>query len=162
MKNNLILEKQEIKDKIHLIRGAQVMFDSDLAELYHVKIKRLNEQVKRNIKRFPENFMFQLNEGEYDFLRSQFATSSSNDKILRSQIVTLKKESNLKFQEDTSKSNHGGRRYLPYVFTEQGVAMLSGVLKSDTAIRVSNNECFCYFEKIHFFKFSDVSKNRCC
>lgn len=97
------------------------MLDSDLAKLYDVESKRLNEQVKRNIARFPQQFRFQLTEKEYQNLRSQFAASSSNDS-LRSQSVTL---------------NHGGRRYLPYVFTEQGVSMLSAVLKSDKAIQTS-------------------------
>jgi hypothetical protein len=97
------------------------MLDSDLAELYQVEAKRLNEQVKRNSERFPQSFRFQLTEEEYENLRSQFATSSSKES-LRSQNVTLE---------------HGGRRYLPYVFTEQGVSMLSAVLRSDIAIKVS-------------------------
>jgi len=87
------------------------MTDRDLAELYGVETKRLNEQVRRNIERFPSNFMFQLNESEFEFLRSQFATSKTETR--------------------------GGRQYLPYVFTEQGVAMLSAVLKSDTAVQTS-------------------------
>lgn len=99
-----------IKSKIFTIRNVQVMFDSDLANLYGVSSKRLNEQVRRNRGRFPENFMFQLSQKEYESLRSQFATS---------------------------KPQRGGRRYLPYVFTEQGVSMLSGVLKSKTAVEVS-------------------------
>src|SRR3989344_1724403 len=105
-----IIEEKEIKNRIHTIRGIQVIIDEDLAELYKVKTGRLNEQVKRNKERFPKNFMFQLNEDEYDILISQFATSS------------------LKW---------GGRRKLPYAFTEQGVAMLSAVLKSETAVKVS-------------------------
>ena len=107
-KNNL---KIDISDKILLIRGQYVMTDRDLAELYGVETKRLNEQVRRNIERFPSNFMFQLNESEFEFLRSQFATSKTETR--------------------------GGRQYLPYVFTEQGVAMLSAVLKSDTAVLTS-------------------------
>jgi|SRR3989344_5001374 len=111
MENKLIiLNDDEIKNKIYSIRGLQVILDEDLAELYKVKTKRLNEQVKRNIERFPREFMFQLTDSEFDSLRSQF---------------------------ETSKNSKGGRRYLPYVFTEQGVAMLSGVLKSDTAVRIS-------------------------
>ncbi len=90
-----------IKSKIHTIRGVQVMLDGDLAELYNVPVKRLNEQVKRNIERFPEYFMFQLSEDGYSFLRSQFATLNQ------------------------SRGQH--RKYVPYVFTEQGVAMLSDV-----------------------------------
>jgi len=94
--NELILQN-EIKSKIYSVRGKEVMLDSDLAELYEVSSKRLNEQVKRNIERFPDDFMFQLTEEEYENLKSQIATSSSK---------------------------HGGRRYLPYVFTEQGLYML--------------------------------------
>ncbi|XPV70185.1 MAG: ORF6N domain-containing protein [Halarcobacter sp.] len=118
--NELIID-EDIKSKIYTVRNVQVMLDSDLAKLYDVESKRLNEQVKRNIARFPQQFRFQLTEKEYQNLRSQFAASSSNDS-LRSQSVTL---------------NHGGRRYLPYVFTEQGVSMLSAVLKSDKAIQTS-------------------------
>jgi len=87
------------------------MLDFDLAELYQVETRRLNEQVKRNNERFPEDFMFQLNEKEFENLRSQFATSSLEE--------------------------HGGRRYMPYAFTENGVYMLSAVLKSGIAIEVS-------------------------
>jgi hypothetical protein len=120
MENNIehIEKNQDIQSKIYTIRGLQVMLDSDLANLYDVESKRLNEQVKRNIERFPEKFRFQLTEDEYQNLKSQFATSS-----LVSQNETPQK--------------HGGRRYLPYVFTEQGVSMLSAVLKSKTAIEVS-------------------------
>ncbi len=92
------------------------MIDSDLALLYNVETKRLNESVKRNAKRFPESFCFQLTEDEYVDLRSQFATSNT--------------------ENATSK---GGRRYFPYAFTEQGIAMLSAVLRSDEAIQVSVN-----------------------
>jgi hypothetical protein len=93
-----------IKNKIYTIRGLQVMLDSDLAELYDVETKVFIQAVKRNSERFPQNFMFQLSEEEYQNLRSKIVTSS-----LRSQFLTIE---------------HGGRRYLPYVFTEQGVAML--------------------------------------
>jgi len=99
-----------IERKIYLIRGHKVMMDSDLAELYEVPTRRLNEQVKRNITRFPADFMFQLTDKEADNLRSQIATSSSE---------------------------HGGRRYLPFVFSEQGVAMLSSVLNSERAVQVN-------------------------
>ena len=108
-------EIENIKNLIYTIRGKQVMLDSDVAMLYHYPTKRINETVRRNIERFPENFCFKLTESETENLRSQFATSS------------LKKE------------NYGGRRYLPYVFTEQGIAMLSGLLKNDIAIQVSIN-----------------------
>ena len=107
---NEIVKTEDIKNKIYEIRGAQVMLDSDLAKLYHVETKVLNQSVKRNIKRFPEEFMFQLDESEFLNLRSKNVTSSDN---------------------------YGGRRYLPYVFTEQGVSMLAGILKSDIAIDIS-------------------------
>ena len=100
-----------IKNKIHKIRGVQVMFDSDLAELYDVPVKRLNEQVRRNSERFPEHFMFQLSVNEYSSLRSHFATLNPN------------------------RGQH--RKYIPFAFTESGVAMLSAVLKSKKAIEVS-------------------------
>ena len=101
-----------IKNLIYVIRGQQVMLDSDLAMLYQVETKRLNENVKRNKSRFPDNFCFQLTEAEMNSLRSQIATSIEND-------------------------SKGGRRYLPYVFTEQGIAMLSAVLRSEVAIQIS-------------------------
>ena len=108
--------EEKIENLIHYIRGQQVMIDSDLALLYNVETKRLNESVKRNSKRFPESFCFRLTEDEYADLKSQIATSNT---------------------ENTS--SKGGRRYLPYVFTEQGIAMLSAVLRSDEAIQVSVN-----------------------
>ena len=105
-----VMEVSHIQSLIYVIRGKQVMLDSDLAILYQVETKTFNQAVKRNIERFPENFRFQLKKEEYDSLRSQFVTS---------------------------KEGRGGRRYLPYVFTEQGIAMLSAVLRSDIAIQVS-------------------------
>ena len=101
---------EQIGKPIFLIRGHKVMLDADLAELYGVTTKRLNEQVRRNISRFPADFMFQLDAQEASALRSQIATS---------------------------KEGRGGRRYLPYVFSEQGVAMLSSVLNSERAIQVN-------------------------
>jgi hypothetical protein len=106
--SDLIIVDEVVMSKIYLVRGYKVMLDNDLAELYGVDTKRLNEQVKRNIERFPEDFMVQLNQEEFENLKSQFATSS-----------------------------WGGRRKLPYVFTEQGVAMLSSVLSSPKAIQVN-------------------------
>ena len=97
-----------ITNKIYLIRNQKVMLDSDLAILYGVETRRINEQIKRNILRFPENFMFQLTDDEYQILMSQFATSS-----------------------------WGGRRKLPYVFTEHGVLQLANVVKSERAIQMS-------------------------
>ena len=111
--NTLIpIEETNITELIYTIRGKQVMLDSDLAILYQVETRVFNQAVKRNSNRFPERFRFQLSEEEYKNLRSQFVTSS---------------------EENT----HGGRRYMPYAFTEQGIAMLSAVLKSDIAVDVS-------------------------
>ena len=115
----------EIENKIYTIRDVQVMLDSDLAEMYDVELKRLNEQVKRNINRFPEKFRFQLSKEENDNLRSQIATIENKKKSLRSQSATL----------ENQRGKHS--KYLPYVFTEQGVSILSSVLRSDTAVQVS-------------------------
>ena len=108
--SSLPVPVQLIERRIYLIRGHKVMLDVDLAGLYQVPTKRLNEQVRRNLKRFPEDFMFQLMNAEAEALRSQIATS---------------------------KPGRGGRRYLPYAFTERGVAMLSSVLNSERAIEVN-------------------------
>ncbi len=119
---------QSIRELICTVRGAQVMFDSDLAVLYQVETKRINEAVRRNPARFPERFCFQLSKEELEGLRSQIATSNHREPqdALRSQTVT-----------SSFARQRGGRRYLPFVFTEQGVAMLSAVLHSDVAIQVS-------------------------
>ena len=100
----------EIGSKILTLRGQQVMLDRDLAELYGVETKVFNQAVKRNLKRFPNDFMFKVTEDEYENLRSQFVTSNKG---------------------------HGGRRYLPFVFTEQGIYMLASILKSDIAVEVN-------------------------
>jgi len=110
---------KRIKAMIYEFRGYQVMLDADLAKIYQVETKVLNQAVKRNIDRFPPEFMFQLTDEEYEFLRSQFVTSS-----LKSQIAT-------------SKDSHGGRRYLPFAFTEHGVIMLSSVLNSKIASQIN-------------------------
>ncbi|MBQ6342199.1 MAG: ORF6N domain-containing protein [Anaerolineaceae bacterium] len=102
-------QANDIRNLMYFIRGQQVMLDNDLAMLYQVETKVFNQAVARNIERFPKNFRFQLSKEEYDSLRSQFVTSKGR----------------------------GGRRYLPYVFTEQGIAMLSGILRSDIAVQVS-------------------------
>jgi hypothetical protein len=107
-KNQLVIPDEVVMSKIYLIRDQKVMLDNDLAELYEVETRRLNEQVKRNIDRFPEDFMFQLNKEEFENLKSQFAIS-----------------------------RWGGRRKLPYAFTEHGVLMLSSILNSDRAIKVN-------------------------
>jgi hypothetical protein len=111
----------DIENRIFTIRGLQVMLDSDLAELYGVETKVLNQAVRRNIERFPETFRFRLNNIENTELIQRNMASA----LLRSQIVTLK----------GTRGKH--RKYLPFVFTEQGVAMLSAVLKSTTAVTVS-------------------------
>ena len=120
----------KIEEKIYTIKGLQVMLDSDLATFYKVETRVLNQAVKRNNKRFPREFMFQLTQHEWDNLMSYKTTIN-----LISQNV-ISKTNNLRSQNVTS-SSHGGRRTLPYAFTEQGVAMLSAVLKSKTAIEVS-------------------------
>lgn len=114
------MELEVIQNNILEIRGNRVMLDIHLTDLYEVEVKRLNEQVKRNLDRFPEDFMFQLNEIEFQNLRSQFATT-----------------------------NFEMRRTLPYVFTEQGVAMLSGILRSkkSSSSKYRNYACFCSIEK---------------
>ena len=121
--NNLIIQKElsneDIKNLIYTIRGKQVMLDSDVAMLYNYETKNINKAVKRNVDRFPKDFCFQLTENEFQTLRFQSGTSKQNSKI--------------------KEELRGGRRYLPYVFTEQGIAMLAGVLKNDIAIKVSIN-----------------------
>lgn len=115
---------ENIENLIHIIRGKQVMLDRDLARLYGVETKRLNEQVKRNIERFPEDFMFQLTREEAESSRSQFATLNEDGELSRSQFATL---------------NGRGHniKHLPYAFTENGVAMLSTILRSQQAININ-------------------------
>ena len=117
-------DADSIRSRILTIRGVQVMLDRDLAELYGVPTKVLNQAVKRNIERFPERFMFKLAKEDVDNLRSQIEDSNAATS-LRSQIVTLNRR----------QGQH--LKYMPYAFTEQGIAMLSAVLKSETAITVS-------------------------
>ena len=128
----------KIESLIRVIRGQQVMLDSDLAMLYGVETRTLNQAVKRNIKRFPEDFMFQLTQDEASHSRSQFVTLNDDD-ALRSQIATSNKKDNpLRSQFVTSKSKRGQNlKYLPYAFTRNGIAMLSSVLRSDTAVEVN-------------------------
>lgn len=116
----VVVPVEVIARRIYLIHGQKVMLDFDLAELYEVPTKVLNQAVRRNLSRFPEDFMFRLTK-EDESLRSRIVTSNEG---LRSQSVTLKE-------------GRGGRRYLPYAFTEQGVAMLSSVLKSERAVEVN-------------------------
>ncbi|MDD5450822.1 MAG: ORF6N domain-containing protein [Desulfovibrionales bacterium] len=135
MAEHAIMKNDDIKSRIYTIRGVQVMMDSDLAKIYGVGTKVLNRAVKRNIERFPQEFSFQLTTEENNVLRSQIVTLE-NENHLRFQIGTSKNEQNIRSQFATLNSQ-GGRRYLPYVFTEQGVAMLSGVLKSAKAVQIS-------------------------
>jgi len=109
-KTNLIVPEETIQTKILLIRGKKVMLDNDLAKLYGVPTKSLNLAVKRNSPRFPDDFMFR---------------------------ITSEEEKSLRFHFETSKNSRGGRRYLPYAFTQEGVAMLSSVLNSERAVQVN-------------------------
>lgn len=122
----------EVEKMIYEIRGSRVMLDSDLAELYGVETKILNKQVKRNLERFPEDFMFQLTIQELEILRFQIGTSS-----------------------DT----HGGRRFQPYVFTESGVAMLSSVLNSPRAIQVNISIMRTFIKLRSFLSMEETSTN---
>ena len=116
---------EDIKNLIYTIRGKQVMIDSDVANIYHCETKYVNRVVKRNVERFPEEFCFQLNENEFEILRCQFVTLNEN-----------------------GRGQH--RKYLPYVFTEQGIAMLSALLKSDVAVSVSVNIMKAFIEMRKF------------
>ena len=129
--------ENNIKNLIYVIRGQQVMLAGDLAYLYQVETRTLNQAVKRNSARFPESFRFQLTEEEYTNLKSQFVISSLEDKGV-----------------------HGGRRYLPYVFTEQGIAMLSAVLRSDVAIQVSIKIMNTFVEMRRFMANNSLVINR--
>jgi len=115
---------QSIQNRIYEIRGERVMLDMDLAALYEVPTKVLNQAVKRNIKRFPEDFMFRLTSHEWQSMRSHFVTASESDTLMRSQNVT-------------AYQNRRNTNVTPYAFTEQGVAMLSGILNSDIAINMN-------------------------
>ena len=137
-KTELNMETTEvaIKNLIYVIRGQQVMLDKDLAILYQVETGALNRAVKRNVKRFPESFCFQLSEEEYENLRCQIGISS------------------------LEVNSYGGRRYLPYVFTEQGIAMLSAVLRSDVAIQVSIRIMNTFVEMRRFMATNSLILNR--
>jgi hypothetical protein len=124
------LQTINIENKILVIRGQQVMLDRDLAELYGVETKRLNEQVRRNIERFPEEFMFQLTRNELESVKSQIATSPNN--LFAGQA--------------------GGTRKLPFAFTEHGVTMLASVLKSETAVKASIQIVKAFVAMRHFMQ----------
>jgi len=121
----------EIKDLIYEIRGQKVMFDSDLAALYGVELRALNQAVKRNIERFPSDFMFQLTKDEWANLRSQSVIF---------------------------KTTQGSRKYAPYVFSEQGIAMLSGILSSETAVKVNIQIMRTFVQLRHYILGQDTSK----
>lgn len=139
------MKTEIIHNKIYEIRGHKVMLDYEIAEMFEVETRTLNQAVKRNIERFPEDFMFQLTEAEWELMRSQIATSSGSS-ALRSQNVTLN-EDVLISQFVTSKGNSSqfvmssnknrGKTYRPYAFTEHGVTMLASVLRSQKAVKVS-------------------------
>jgi len=126
MSKKLPAKTEPVYNLIYTVRGVQVMLDEDLAMVYKVDLKRLNEQVKRNSDRFPTAFRFQLTKEEWEILRSQIATLETGPKNIKSQNATL---------DDDGRGKH--RKYLPYVFTEQGVSMLSAVLHSETAVKAS-------------------------
>ncbi len=154
---NELATVQNIQTQILQIRGKQVMLDRDLAKLYGVKTMVLNQAVKRNIKRFPADFRFQLTKEENANLRSQFVTLDNVDKqSLKSQFVIL---------ENQPSGRGKYSKYLPYAFTEQGVAMLSAVLKSEIAIRVSIQIMQAFVQMRHFLRsnmevFAEVSALR--
>ena len=136
-----------IHNKIYEIRGHKVMLDYEIAEMFEVETRTLNQAVKRNIERFPEDFMFQLTENEWEMMRSQIATSSkdnssqnaisSNEISLRSQFVTLNEDVLISQIVTSKKETRGGRQKSPFAFTEHGVTMLASVLRSEKAVKVS-------------------------
>ena len=127
-KKVIVLKSEDVAQLVFFIRGEKVMFDADLAMLYGVEVRNLNQAVARNRKRFPADFAFQLTDDELAALRSQLVISKS---------PTSQASSRLRSQIVTSNTGRGGRRYLPYAFTEQGVAMLSSVLRSARAVEVN-------------------------
>ena len=135
---NEVMTIEDIRSLVYIIRGQQVMLDFDLAEIYGYEVKRLNEQVKRNINRFPEDFVFQLSREEVELVKSQIATSQK------------KQDDNLKSQFATS--SWGGKRKLPYAFTEQGIYMLATVLRGDLAEQQSIFIMRAFKEMRHYIK----------
>ena len=132
------ISESTIRSLIHVVRGKQVMLDSDLAMLYQVETGALNRAVKRNIKRFPEDFCFQLSKEECINLKCQIGISSYED----------------------SNNGHGGKRNLPYAFTEHGISMLSAVLRSEVAINVSIGIMRAFVEMRHFLANNSLILNR--
>ena len=137
----IILKPENLARFVFFIRSEKVLLDSDLARLYGVEARALNQAVARNRKRFPADFMFQLTPGEYESLRSQTVISKkggTTDDLSQSVMSSLRRrDERLRSQIVTSKKGRGGRHYRPYAFTEQGVAMLSSVLRSTRAVEVN-------------------------
>lgn len=129
-------EVEVIKHRIYEVRGLRVMLDRDLAELYGVETRALNQAVKRNIDRFPDDFLFRLNKNEWTFLKSQIVISNNDATTADNKDVATNGDS---LKSQIVISNRGGDRALPYAFTELGIAMLSSVLRSETAIQVNIN-----------------------
>ena len=131
-KRNIIklIPEERIVNKIHIIRNQKVMLDFDLAVLYEVETKRLNEQVKRNMDRFPKDFMFRLTVKEWNFIRSQIATASAQE-------IDLQKDKTMRSQFATASQTKRNTVITPYAFTEHGVTMLASVLKSERAVKMS-------------------------
>jgi hypothetical protein len=134
---SLSLIPDQLAPLVIRLRRENVILDADIAALYGVETKRLNEAVKRNIERFPADFMFQLTEEELENLRSQIVTSSPGSISLRSQFATLNAETDSLRSQSVTPKRGQHRKYLPYAFTEQGVAMLSSVLRSPRAVEVN-------------------------
>ncbi len=149
----------QIEKKIFVIRGVQVMVDRDIAELYGVETRTLNQAVKRNLHRFPEEFMFQMNDEEFENWKSQIVTLNTNpvsDENLISQFVISRSQNSTLNNEDEilmsqfATSSWGGIRKAPYVFTEHGVTMLASVLKSETAVKASIQIVKAFVSMRHF------------
>ncbi len=149
----------QIEKKIFVIRGVQVMVDRDIAELYGVETRTLNQAVKRNLNRFPEEFMFQMNDEEFENWKSQILTLNTNpvsDENLISQFVISRSQNSTLNNEDEilmsqfATSSWGGIRKAPYVFTEHGVTMLASVLKSETAVKASIQIVKAFVSMRHF------------
>lgn len=160
----MISDRFDNRKKIFVIRGVQVMVDRDIAELYGVETRTLNQAVKRNLNRFPEEFMFQMNDEEFENWKSQIVTLNTNpvsDENLISQFVISKSSSSQKatlnnehedeiLMSQFATSSWGGIRKAPYVFTEHGVTMLASVLKSETAVKASIQIVKAFVSMRHF------------
>jgi hypothetical protein len=139
LEENNLITLESIKSLIYTVRGKQVMLDSDVAHLYNCETKRINEKIKRNARRFPEDFCFQLTEEDLEVLKLQVVSVEKDIKSSRSQFATLNKP-----------SRGQNLKYLPYVFTEQGISMLAPLLNSEIAIQVSVNIMRAFVEMRRF------------